>query len=244
MKGTIFTLAVMVIAITCPSQVIAETLFFDDFQDGEIADIYLFSGEDLPQTHAGSPEWVEEDGIFSQISTSQGDEAHAVIALDDLAGDETIQAKMRVDSWANGDSARAGVVLKIDGTGRGMNFLVHNTQSTIQFLNDQSSWGNSTGFDFEVGGWYYIQFHISEDGMLHGKIWAEGEAEPADWMLEQAHFGDPREGYPGLNGGTSPHGGSVTVSYDDVWVWDSGGPSPIGVHLLGKMAITWGKIKN
>jgi len=225
-----------------------ETLFYDDFEDGVISEAYAFSGEDLPQTHAGKGEWVEEGGVFSQTSTSQGDEAHAVIMDKQYPELITIQAKVRIDSWVNGDSARAGLALRVgEDSGRGYNFLFHNTQSTIQFLNDQAAWGNSAVYDFEVEKWYWMQFHIDKDMMLHGKVWEDGEAEPDDWMHEQDAFGDVRPwegGYPALNGGTSPHGGEVTVSFDEVEIWDEKGPSPKAVQPAGKITSTWAGIKS
>ena len=92
-----------------------------------------------------------------------------------------------------------------------------------------------------------MQFHIDKSKMLQGKVWAEGEKEPADWMLEQAAFGTDRpfkDGYPTLNGGTSTHGGSCTASFDEVEIWDEDGPSPKAVEPDGKLAITWAKVKS
>jgi hypothetical protein len=241
--GCIFLILTLTVSIA-----VSETLFYDDFEDGVISDAYAFSGEDLPQTHAGKGEWVEEGGVLSQTSTSQGDECHAVIMDKQYPELITIQAKVRIDSWANGDSARGGLALRVgENTGRGYNFLFHNNQSTIQFLNDQSSWGNTGPYDFEVGKWYWMQFHIDADQVLHGKVWEDGEQEPDDWMLEQDAFGDTRPwegGYPALNGGTDPHGGSVTVSFDEAEVWDEGGPSAKAVEPAGKLTTTWGMTKS
>lgn len=229
------------------SKAAAKTLFYDDFEDGVIAEFYKFSGEDLPQTHAGAGEWVEKDGVFSQTSTSQGDECHAVIMDQEHPELITIHAKVRIDSWVNGDSARGGLALRVGmDTGRGYNFLFHNTQGTIQFLNDQSAWGSSGAYEFEVEKWYWMQFHIDESMELHGKVWEANEPEPKSWMLEQAAFGDLRpweNGYPALNGGTSPHGGSVTVSFDNVQIWDQDGPTPIAVNPRRILTSTWAAIK-
>jgi hypothetical protein len=227
---------------------VGETLFYDNFENGVISNAWKFSGTDLPQTNAGTPEWVEAGGVFSQTSTSQGDEAHAVIMDQEFPELITMEAKVRLDSWQDGDTARAGLVLRVGAdTGRGYNFLFHNNLSTIQFLNDQSAWGNTASYSFEIGPWYWMQFHIDADQTLHAKVWADGEAEPNAWMLEQAAFGEARpwEGsYPALNGGTSPHGGSVTISYDDVQIWDEAGPSPVtAVKPTEKASITWGELK-
>ncbi|MGQ9610851.1 MAG: hypothetical protein ACUVWN_16265 [bacterium] len=248
MRGSLIILLFIVLSLALVTgNSTAKTLFYDNFDDGKIADVWKFSGKDIPQTHKGTPEWFEKNGVFSQVNEKQGDEAHAVI-MQDFPELITIQAKVRLDSWANGDSARAGLGLRVGkATGRGYNFLFHNTQSTIQFLNDQSAWGNSGAYEFKVGEWYWMQFHISEDNVLHGKVWKDGEKEPAKWMLEQPAFGETRpwkDGYPSLNGGTSPHGGSCTVSFDEAEVWDEDGPTPKAVSYVGKIAFTWAGIKS
>lgn len=226
---------------------VGKTVFFDDFEDGIIADYYAFSGEDLPQTHAGQGEWIEQGGVFSQTSVSQGDECHAVIMDQSYPELITILTKVRIDSWVDGDFARGGLALRVgEDTGRGYNFLFHNNQSTMQFLNDQSAWGSSDVYEFEIEEWYWMQFHIDADGMLHGKIWGANEPEPAGWMLEQPAFGDLRPwqgGYPAINGGTSPHGGSVTVSFDNVQIWDQDGPSPLAIVSKHWLTTTWAVIK-
>lgn len=226
-----------------------ETLFFDDFEDGKIGDAYQFSGIDFPQSMIqGKPVWEERDGVFSQTSTNQGDPCHAVIADKEYPDILTIQAKVRIDKWADGDGARGGVALRVElPAGEGYNLLFHNNTSTLQFLHDRISWGKSTTFNFEPGKWYWFQLHIDGDGILHGKVWADGEAEPKNWMLEQniQELGAPirEKGYPALNGGVGGRAGQVTISFDEVEVWDQNGPSPRAVRPGDKLPICWGEIK-
>jgi len=229
----------------------AETLFFDDFEDGVIGDVYIL---DAPETHPGKPDWVEEDGVLKQISIEPGDETYAIIA-EDIEFPEliTIQAKMRVDSWVNGDGARCGVGLRNNpDMGRGLSLLFHEDQNRIQFLSDQASWGIQTVFPWETGKWYWFKFHVDENDDLLGKVWEDGEAEPDDWMMEQniAFTAADRsyEGgyqFPALNasGKEVNRAGDNTVSFDDVEVYDEGGPSPKAVSARGKLAATWGEIK-
>lgn len=235
------------------SNAVGETLFYDDFEDGVISDAWAFSEEDLPQGEAGKPEWVEENGVLKQTSEKTGDPAHAVIMDQQYPELITIQAKVRVDSWPGGDAARSGLVLRVGkDSGCGYGFLFHADQSTIQFLNDWITWGDSATYDFEIGSWYWMQFHIDADKVLHGKVWKDGETEPDEWMLEQAQadLGAERpwkDGYPGLCGGSSDGWGntSSTSSFDDAEVWDEGGRTPgiTPVKPAGKISITWAKVK-
>lgn len=229
----------------------SETLFFDDFQDGTIDDVYIL---DAPQTHAGDPEWVEEDGVLKQMSIETGDECYAIIANGiEFPPLITIQAKIRVDSWEAGDGARCGLGLRLNpDVGKGLSLLFHEDQNRIQFLSDQASWGTQTAFAWEVGNWYYLKFYIDENDDLLGKAWADGENEPKDWMLEQnisftsadRTIGSGYQ-FPALNASGTDVGraGNNTVSFDDAEVYDEGGPSARAVNAQGKLAITWGEIK-
>jgi hypothetical protein len=120
---------------------------------------------------------------------------------------------VRVDSWAGGDGARAGVSLYNDpATGKGYNLLFHNNTSTVQFLDDGVAWGNSYTFSWSVGTWYWFKLAMI-NGTLYGKVWQDGTSEPANWMFTQSGWTDRTGGAPGLNGGSSISGTSATVSF-------------------------------
>ena len=251
MKRIMWLLNTLVIALIIQLPLNAETLFFDDFEDGKIGDVYVL---DAPQTHVGNPEWVEEEGVLKQVSLKSGDETYAIIANDiEFPKMITIQAKVRVDSWVDGDAARCGVGLRLNpDVGRGLSLLFHQDQNRVQFLSDQASWGTQIPFPWEVGKWYWFKFHVDENDDLLGKVWEDGEAEPDDWMMEQniAFTAADRsyEGgyqFPALNasGKELNRAGDNTVSFDDVEVYDEGGPSPKAVSARGKLAVTWGEIK-
>ena len=234
---------ISLLAVWVISSTTAETLFFDDFEDGKISKDFEL---DAPQGNPGKPEWVEKDGVLSQTSDQQGDPAYAVIVDQKYPPVLTIQAKVRIDTWKNGDTARGGVGVRVDlKTGYGYSWLFHNNKSNAQFLHDFIVWGQSATYKFDIEKWYWFQLHVDEE-TLHGKIWADGEDEPTKWLLEQdvVTLNPPiqEEGYPALNGGTSPHGGLVTVSFDDAHVWDEGGPT-YAVNPQEKLATTWSKIK-
>lgn len=224
----------------------AETLFFDDFKTDTLKKSYT---TDFPKMAAGKDDWVMENGILSQRSKAQGDMSYAVITAKDFPQVITIQAKVRIDEWGNGDTARGGVAVRVGlDNGQGYTFLFHNDNNTVQFLDDWRKWGKPGVFPFKVKDWYWFQLNIDEKDVLHGKVWKDGDKEPKDWTLEQsaaelaAPIRDWKKRYPALNGGTSPHGGFVTVSFDEVHVWDAKGPT-LPVEPSTKTSTTWGNIK-
>ncbi|MBN1409422.1 MAG: sulfatase-like hydrolase/transferase [Spirochaetales bacterium] len=180
--------------------------FNDSFNDNSIGSAWTMYG--------GS--WSESGGILRQDSTTQGDPCKAIITGSGLnaAGNQTIIAKVYVDSWTDGDTARAGVsLLSGTGDGRGYNLLFHNNHSTVQFLDDAVSWGTGYTFNWSDQTWYWFKLKM-ENGALYGKVWQDGTGEPSNWPYSWTRSG--RSGYPALNGGTSGHGGSCTVFFDDV----------------------------
>jgi hypothetical protein len=96
------------------SSATAETLFFDDFEDGTISKAFKL---ETTQRMPGKPTWVEKDGILSQTSDKQGDPAYAVIADKKYPKALTIQAKVRIDTWQDGDTARGGVGVRVGWAG-------------------------------------------------------------------------------------------------------------------------------
>jgi len=251
-KRIISILVALVIVSLLQLSLNAETLFYDDFEDGKIDDVYVL---DAPKTHIEEePDWVEEGGVLKQIEPRPGDETYAIIANGiEFPPVITVQAKMRVDSWVGGDGARCGLGLRNNpDIGKGLSLLFHQDQNRIQFLSDQASWGTQTAFDWEVGKWYWFKFCVDENDDLLGKVWADGENEPDDWMLEQniAFTAADRSiagGYqfPALNASGTDVGraGENTISFDEVEVYDEGGLSPKAVNSQGKLAVTWGELK-
>jgi YD repeat-containing protein len=163
-------------------------------------------------------DWVQSGGVYSQTSTAEGDPKKAVATGPEWPADMEVTARVRVDSWDDGDYARAGVGVRTDTeTGAGYNLVFHGTDQ-VQFLNDGVAWGNSYSFEWEVGAWYTFKLRV-EGSTLLGKVWAVGEAEPAEWMFEQTGWTDRTGGAPALNGGSSlTDNGSATASFDDVEV--------------------------
>ncbi len=154
--------------------------------------------------------WDQADGVLRQSGLEAADPKSAAVTGIAFPTDVEVTARVRVDSWAGGDSARAGVGLGVDAAGRGYNLVFHQDTNTVQFLHDHVAWGNSYAFAWRVGTWYWFTLR-QEGGVLYGKAWADGEAEPEGWMFRQDGWA-PRAGAPGLNGGS--YAGS-TASFDD-----------------------------
>jgi hypothetical protein len=164
--------------------------------------------------------WAESGGVLSQTSAASADPKKAIISNTGLTfgSDLTITAKVRIDTWIDGDLARGGVSLFTNtGDGNGYNLLFHNNHNTVQWLDDKVMWVTPAyTFSFTNSNWYWFRMNMSS-GTLYGKIWLDGTAEPASWPYSWTRSG--RSGYPALNGGSSTGGSSYsTVSFDDVLV--------------------------
>ncbi|MBN1409230.1 MAG: family 78 glycoside hydrolase catalytic domain [Spirochaetales bacterium] len=189
-----------------PSSIAAA--FSDNFNDNSIESAWTLYG--------GT--WSEREAILRQDSTSQGDPCKAIVSNSGMSpgNNQTVIARVYVNTWSDGDSARAGVSLFTGtGDGRGYNLLFHNNHSTVQWLDDAVAWGTSYTFNWSNQTWYWFKLKM-ENGTLYGKVWQDGSAEPSNWPYTWTRSG--RSGYPALNGGTSGHGGSCTVFFDDLTV--------------------------
>jgi hypothetical protein len=184
-------------------------LFSDNFNDNILSSAWTtFNGT-----------WSESGQILSQTSTGNAFVRKATISNSgvNFGSNHAITAKVRVDSWSDGDYARAGVSLFTNTTdGYGYNLLFHNNHSTVQFLDDGIAWGPSYTFNWSNGTWYWFKLKM-ESGTLYGKVWQDGSAEPSNWPYSWAKSG--RSGYPAVNGGAGNTGeGTSSVSFDDVSV--------------------------
>jgi RNA polymerase sigma factor (sigma-70 family) len=164
--------------------------------------------------------WVHKDGVLSQTATGEAFVRKALIVDRTYPADVQITARVRVDSWLDGDYARAGVGLCTDPSGYGYNLMFHHWEGTrhkVQFLDDALIWGNAYEFQWEPGVWYWFKLK-RQNGTLYGKVWRDGAPEPAGWPYVQEGW-TKRSGAPALNGGSGTAGhGTATVSFADVEV--------------------------
>jgi hypothetical protein len=177
-----------------------------------------FSGSTLgPAWTTVGGSWSQSPGVLSQTSTANGDPRKAMVTGVSFPADVSITAKVRVDTWTNGDYARAGVGLYTNAAGEGYNLVFHNDTNTVAFLDDHVTYGNTYSFSWTVGTWYWFKLE-DKGGVLYGKIWADGTTEPSAWMFTQGGWTDRSPGgAPALNGGDTGIGGS-TASFASVTV--------------------------
>jgi hypothetical protein len=199
---------------------LGDVLFADDFSAGAIGPAWA--------VHRG--EWSQANGIISQTSIIN-DNFYKKIQIEGISfpGDVEIVARVRVDSQ-NSDNLRFGLCLNGDQNGYGYDLQV--TPGVIAF-----NWDLNHGsaayklFSWTIGVWYRLRFRqqsVAGINTLFGNMWADGDPEPADWMVTSTEF-DAMTGAPGLWGG---HVDGGTVSFDDVQVFDmSAGPAatPVGI---------------
>jgi subtilisin family serine protease len=189
-------------------------LFSDNFSGSTIGRSWLLSG--------GS--WSQSSGTLRQTSTADDDPRKAMLVDQTYPANVVIQAKVRVDSWVNGDYARAGVGLHTDTTtGAGYNLVFHygnGTRNQVQFLDDKVRWGNAYPFNWSLNTWYWFKMAVLK-GVLYGKVWQDGTAEPSAWTFTQSGWTHRASGAPALNGGSAIHAidnGTATVSFANVTV--------------------------
>jgi RNA polymerase sigma factor (sigma-70 family) len=203
-----------VVGATVAVQQARKPLFADHFKATQPGSAWKFVG--------GT--WTQKNGVLSQTSTAVADPRKAVIVDRSYPGDVQIAARVRVDSWVNGDYARAGVGLytnPADGCGYGLAFhYVDGSRYKVQFLDDSLLWGNAYDFRWDVGTWYWFKLK-RQNGILYGKVWRDGASEPSGWPYVQEGWTDRTGGAPSLNGGSSMPGlgaGNATASFADVEV--------------------------
>lgn len=184
-------------------------MFSDDFNDNSLGAAWTTIG--------GT--WSESGQTLSQSSIANGYPKKAIISNSgvNFGSNHTITARVKIDSWTDGDYARAGIGL-FTGTSDGFGYylLFHNNHSTVAFLDDAAAWGPSYTFNWSSGTWYWFKLKM-ENGTLYGKIWQDGATEPSNWPYSWTRSG--RSGYPGLDGGAgNTSAGTSAASFDDVTV--------------------------
>ena len=90
--------------------------------------------------------WELEDGCLKQTDPRPADPSKAIVVIgdgDDVSTDVTVVAKLRLDSWKDGEWARAGISVCSDPTsGRGFNLVFHNGK--LEFVHTLNGSGLAT----------------------------------------------------------------------------------------------------
>jgi hypothetical protein len=180
-------------------------------------------------TTSGAAAWSipTSGGWVSQTSTAAADVKKAIDQQTVSTSDVIITAKVHIDSWHDGELARAGIGLFTDSSGKGYNLVLtgrfSNTGATntiaaphLGFLDDLVAWGSDLTLPspgvITVGPgspWYWFKME-DRNGVLYGSFWKDGDPEPATWMISQAGWSDHTTGGPALNGGSGGTFNGVT----------------------------------
>ena len=163
--------------------------------------------------------WEVKDGILRQNDSGPADPKKAILVEagdENSADDVTVTARIRLDAQGPFRDGRAGVSVCTDPkTGRGLNLVLHDGK--LQWVHDYVTWGPARPFHSERGKWYWIKVFQrrgdptaskwidegKEHGELRGKAWADGEKEPAEWMIRWSDYDESAKGFAGLNGGAA-----------------------------------------
>ena len=246
--------------------------------DATTHDLVPISSTDSFEGGTLSPDWTFTAGAWGIATDPAGSTNHVLkqtsstsatptmmkALLTGFDGDATeVRARLRVDSWRQGEYARAGVGLRTDpATGNGYNLVFTGRhvdgRLNVEILNDTVAWSGPgpagpVEFVWNPSTWY--QFYLKlEGGVLYGKVWVDGTPEPSDWTItyDAADHGWNRTGgvaslyggYPGtLNATQGPS--YATASFDDVTVSGfipepagSMAPSGLASASAGAMGIT------
>ncbi len=160
-------------------------------------------------------QWKVEAGCLKQTQPKPADPTKAILVTGDqeeLSSEVVVVAKLRLDSWKDGESARAGISVCSDpATGHGFNLVFH--QGKLEFVHDYVTWGPGVKFPYRVGAWFWMKLGKTA-GALNGKAWPDGDPEPAEWMVTWQRGEDEVTGYPALVGGAGGPGDDFcTVSF-------------------------------
>jgi hypothetical protein len=181
----------------------ATAVFTSDFNTALTKEWRLIGGQ-----------WKVEAGCLKQTQPRPADPTKAILVpgdRDDLSSEVVVIAKLRLDSWKDGDGARAGVSVCSDpATGHGYNLVLH--QGKLEFVHDYVTWGPGVKFPYRAAVWFWVKLGKTA-GALHGKAWPDGDPEPADWMVSWQRGEADVTGYPALVGGAAGADDFCTVSF-------------------------------
>ena len=230
MKPTLFFLPLAALALSQPCRLEAEdaVLFACDFSKLLAPEWRMVGGR-----------WEVKDGCLQQTDPRPPDPTKAILVVGDreeISDEVVITARLRLDSWKEGDWARAGISVCSDPvTARGYSLVFH--QGRLEFVHDYVSWGPGAKFSCQTGVWYRMKL-ARQAGELKGKAWLETDPEPAAWLVTWKHGGEEVTGYPALVGGSGgPNEDVCTVSFAGCQVFQDA--SRLQVRKIERALARW-----
>lgn len=214
----------------------AETLLFDDFESG-LEEYWIVTDID----GAGKWEVIAEDGNSMLRVDALGD-AWTGATVDGIASLEehdalwaTCRCKVQQDI---GSCSELGLLANPDDLGG--NWYLATCEGGTEIGIDECgiAWHARVPYEWALDRWYNMKVMVaSQDNTLYAKMWAEGEAEPEDWLTQETLTSRLDEDGVGLMSY------NAITYFDDVIVATNEESLTTSVDMKGKVSMTWGKIK-
>ena len=228
-------LIVLALVLCVSSSANSGTLFSEDFENG-LRDIWVFS------ERGGQDDWnvVEQDGnhILQKTGTSW-----TIISVDDVAGVEGgkavwATARIRCDAATKNEGTELGLLINPANSNGNWYFTVRAQSGEAGFDELNLAWHDMVPYpDWSVGDWHRVKVAVI-DSIFYGKIWKDGEDEPADWISQTQLTSHLDQDGVGFATDTNE------VSFDDLIVADGEDGLILAVDPQAKLSVTWGRIKD
>lgn len=191
-------------------------LWFDDFNRPNNPDI---TTESAYSVKTGGGTWSIEDNQLKNTGAAGDPNKLIITALGNVSSGVDMLAKIRVISFAGGDTSRMGLSCSMDTSpsrGSGYCGLFHEDTNSLDLLNDLRSWGTYGTYGWSLNISYYMRFRVTDPSTALGKVkvWQAGSAEPSTWTVD-ANFGSgTARGYGEV--GFAGSRASDTTFFDDI----------------------------
>jgi hypothetical protein len=162
-------------------------LWFDDLNRADKPDI---TTETSYQVKTGGGTWSIQNGTLRNVGVSGDPNKLIITALGNVTADVDMLVKIKVASFAGGDTSRMGLSSNMDPSGGGYCALFHYDQNSLDLLNDLRSWGTYGTYSWSLNTWYCMRFRVIDPSTRLGKVkvWPVGTVEPTSWTND-ASFG-------------------------------------------------------
>ena len=214
----------------------AKTLFFDDFEGGTKGK-WVFADLD------GKGKWetatFDGRGVFKVDSNGAwtGATVDGVASLKDY--DELwATCKFRAEQEI-GSCNELGLLTNPEALSGNWYLSTCEGGSEVGIDECGVAWHSRVAYKWELDEWYNMKIMIAKDDTMYGKMWPEGEDEPAKWLTQEkltSHLDEDGVGLMSYQ--------CVTYFDDVVVASDEQSLTPKSVLPKGKLAVSWGQIKS
>lgn len=193
-------------------------LWFDDFNRPNNPDI---TTESAYSVKTGGGTWSIENNQLKNIGAGGDPNKLIITALGNVSMGVDMLAKLRVVSFAGGDTSRMGLSCSMDTSpsrGSGYCGLFHQDTNSLDLLNDLRSWGTYGTYSWSLNTSYYMRFRVTDPSKTLGevKVWQTGSAEPNLWTVNGNFGSGAARGYGEI--GFAGSRASDTTFFDDITV--------------------------